>query len=120
MLADPYLNCYLGFLGIEDGYYGKYRAVDDGDVLELGGVKINVISTPGHTPGGVSYRIDGHLFVGDTVFSGGGYGRCDLPGGDIDTLEKSIIKLITREADCTVHPGHGDKSKLSDIIRHFM
>ena len=119
MLKDPYLNCYLGFLGIEEGYYGRYRTVNDGDILKLGEYSIRIISTPGHTPGGVSYKIDDHLFVGDTVFAGGGYGRCDLPGGDVDALEKSIIKLITREDECTVHPGHGDKAKLSEIIRYF-
>lgn len=120
MLADSYLNCYLGFLGIEDGYFGPYTVVGDEDKLYLGDAEIRVISTPGHTPGGVCYRVEEHIFVGDTIFSGGGYGRCDLPGGDIDTLEKSIIKIITKENDGIVHPGHGDKSKLSEIITYFM
>ena len=120
LLRDSYLNCYLGFLGVSDGYFGECRGVYDNDMLRLGSESIRVISTPGHTPGGVCYRIGDNLFVGDTIFSGGGYGRCDLPLGDIDALEKSIIKLITREADATVYPGHGQASKLSEIIRFFM
>ena len=120
MLREAYLNCYHGFLGIEDGYFGEYKTVSDNDVLELGSDTIRVISTPGHTPGGVCYRIGDKLFVGDTIFSGGGYGRCDLPLGDIDALEKSIIRLITHEADGMVYPGHGESSRLSEIIRYFM
>ncbi len=120
LLSDPHLNCYLGFLGVNDGYFGAYRTVSDNETLRLGEDIIRVISTPGHTPGGVSYRIADNIFVGDTIFSGGGYGRCDLPLGDEDVLEKSIIRLITHEADGMVYPGHGEPSKLSEIIRYFM
>ena len=119
-LSDPHLNCYLGFLGIEAGYYGKYTAVKDGDILPIGQKKIRVISTPGHTPGCVCYRIDDVLFTGDTVFEKGGYGRCDLPGGDIDTLERSLIKLLTHEQDADVYPGHGSKTTIKDIVTFFI
>ena len=118
-LSDAHINCYLGFLGIVDGYSGEYRTVDDGDRLQLSDSEIRVISTPGHTAGGVCYRIENNLFVGDTVFADGGYGRCDLPGGDITELERSIIKLITREAEATVYPGHGRKTTLTEIIYNF-
>ena len=119
-LSDPYVNCYLGFLGLNDGYFGTARCVDDGEVIPFGNMSIRVISCPGHTSGGVSYRIGNDIFVGDTVFAGGGYGRCDLPGGDIDVLEKTIIKLITIENDAMLYPGHGDKTTLRDLIIHFM
>ncbi len=119
-LADPYFNCYLGFLGLNEGYFGEARSVEDNQVLPLGGENIRVIACPGHTPGGVSYRIGDNIFVGDTVFAGGGYGRCDLPGSDIDVLEKSIIRLITKENDAVLYPGHGDKTTLQDFIKHFM
>ena len=49
--------------------------------------KVNIINTPGHTPGGVCYEIDNHIFVGDTIFKGS-VGRTDLPGGNWDNLKK--------------------------------
>ena len=119
-LADPYVNCYLGFLGLRDGYFGSARCVEDNEVLFLGNEKIIVVACPGHTLGGVSYKIGTNIFVGDTVFAGGGYGRCDLPGGDINVLEKTIIRLITKEDDAILYPGHGDKTTLKDLIIQFM
>ena len=119
-LSNSHLNCYLGFLGVDDGYYGNYTTVNDGDVITVGSYKIQVIACPGHTPGGVSYKICDKIFCGDTVFAGGGYGRCDLPGGDIDALEKSIIKLITHYEDVVFYPGHGESTRLRELIYHFM
>ena len=119
-LSNPLTNCYLGFLGVEDGYFGPATAVDDGQRFMLGNNMIRVISSPGHTAGGVSYRIDEHLFVGDTIFDGGGYGRCDLPGGDFSALERSIIRIFTHEPDGKVYPGHGSNTTLQNIIKYFM
>ncbi len=120
-LADSVFNCYLGFLGIDDGYYGIYSTVKDGETLKLGDEEIIVVSCPGHTKGGVSYKIGNCVFCGDTVFAGGGYGRCDLPGGDISVLEKTIIKLITHmPAETVFYPGHGQKTNLQDLISNFM
>ena len=119
-LSDSHLNCYLGFLGVDDGYYGEYTSVNDGDTLQVGSYSIQVISCPGHTPGGVSYKICDKIFCGDTVFAAGGYGRCDLPGGDIEKLEKSIIKLITHYGDVEFYPGHGGTTGLRELIYHFM
>lgn len=119
-LSDSFKNCYLGFLGIDDGYYGEYKTVKDGDVIRLGNDDIQVIGCPGHTPGGVSYKVGDDVFCGDTVFAGGGYGRCDLPGGDIDILEKTIIKLITGLSSQTVfYPGHGKSTTLKELVYYF-
>ena len=120
MLSDEYLNCYLGFLGVKDGYYGRYSVGVEGDTLPLGGDIIEIREYPGHTPGGLGFRVRENLFVGDTVFADGGYGRCDLPGGDEDLLEKSLIKLFTHEADCILYPGHGKSQWLHDAIKYFM
>ena len=119
-LSNAVTNCYLGFLGVNDGYYGPYTPVDDGQRLTLGGELVRVISCPGHTAGGVSYRIGEHLFVGDTLFDGGGYGRCDLPSGDFSALERSIIKIFTHEPDGKVYSGHGANTTLQNIINYFM
>lgn len=76
------------------------------DCHELAGVE--VIDTPGHTPGGVCYHFadDGLLLSGDTLFAGS-YGRTDLPGGDFDTLMKSLERLSKLPASTLVVPGHG-------------
>ena len=74
--------------------------------------KVNIINTPGHTPGGVCYEIDNHIFVGDTIFKGS-VGRTDLPGGNWDNLKKSLFQLIdTVNHEKIVHPGHGDDTTL--------
>ena len=120
-LADATKNCYLGFLGVDDGYYGETKALSDGDVLTLGDEEISVIACPGHTPGGVSFKIRDDVFCGDTVFAEGGYGRCDLPGGDIDVLEKTLIKLVTQlPNEAVFYPGHGKNTTLKELIYYFM
>jgi glyoxylase-like metal-dependent hydrolase (beta-lactamase superfamily II) len=78
----------------------------DGDVLELGTLKIEVIHTPGHTPGSACYLIGENLFSGDTLFVGAA-GRTDLIGGSLDTLIESIKKrLIVLPKQTVVWPGH--------------
>ena len=86
----------------------------DGQTLEVGQERLEVISTPGHTPGGVCFycRQEGVLFSGDTLFSGS-IGRTDLPGGDYDTLIASITeKLAGLDGDVRVLPGHGWESTI--------
>lgn len=119
-LSSPIVNCYRTFLGTEDGYYGDAQGVVDGEHLALGTEDITVVATPGHTAGGVSYLIGDSLFVGDTVFAGGGYGRCDLPGGDEAVLFSSIARLFALRDPLTVYCGHGEDTTLSEIKRNFM
>ena len=95
--------------------------VGDADKLTLGDEEITVIACPGHTPGGVSYQVGDTVFCGDTAFAGGGYGRCDLPGGDIEVLEKTLIRLITELPSETVfYPGHGPSTTLKELVYYFM
>ena len=118
-LSDPLVNCYRAFFGIDDGYFGRATGVMDGDRLRLGEVEIKVISTPGHTAGGVCYLTEGALFAGDTVFAGGGYGRCDLPGGDDATLFSSISRLCELPDEIAVYSGHGETTTITEIKRNF-
>lgn len=118
-LSSPIVNCYRYFLNSEDGYFGRSTSVHDGSVLTLGASRIKVISTPGHTAGGVCYLLDGILIVGDTVFAGGGYGRCDLPGGDEATLFSSIRRLCNLPDGMTVYTGHGEDTTTDEIKRNF-
>ena len=95
------------------------NTLSEGDKLTLGDETIKVIECPGHTPGGLAYQIGDKIFCGDTVFAKGGYGRCDLPGGDIDKLEKTLIKLITQVNDAVFYPGHGENTTLKELIYYF-
>jgi hydroxyacylglutathione hydrolase len=93
------------------GPYESYDAdetVSGGERLKLAGFEIDVLFTPGHSPGHVTYAVadEGALFSGDVLFQGS-VGRVDLPGGDWPTLAKSIAMLLERYPDeTTVYPGH--------------
>ncbi len=94
--------------GIEEGQGPPDPSdfVRDGDEVEVAGLKLKAIATPGHTPGSVSYYADGLLFSGDTLFRGS-IGRTDLPGGDFDEEMRSITnELLTLPEDTIVLPGH--------------
>lgn len=119
-LSDPSLNCYLGFLGVEDGYFGEVKTVSTGSSLMLGDCRISVIECPGHTPGGVGYIIEDSLFIGDTLFADGGYGRCDLPGGDINVLADTLGRLFACEEDYVLYPGHGKQTTLKETKKFFV
>jgi glyoxylase-like metal-dependent hydrolase (beta-lactamase superfamily II) len=79
--------------------------------LTLAGLSIEPIHTPGHTRGGVCYRIDDELFTGDTLHRGRA-GRVDLPGGSAEHLAASLHHLSTLPADIRVHPGHGETTSI--------
>lgn len=82
------------------------RTLSDGEVLRLGNTEVEVIHTPGHTPGGVCLLCEGVLLTGDTLFAGG-IGRTDLPGGSHRRLLKSIEeRLFVLPDDTVVLPGH--------------
>ena len=117
MLSDSSLNCYLGFLGIDGGYHGEYTSLTDGDIIKLGEEEISVVTTPGHTPGSVCYKASDAVFTGDTLFSNGGYGRCDLPGGDIDALWDSLFKLFSQNMLGKFYPGHGFPDSFENSIK---
>jgi len=84
------------------------HTVKGGEKLELAGFEIEVIFTPGHSPGHVTYSIpdEGAVFSGDVLFQGS-VGRVDLPGGDWPTLLESLGTLVdSLPEDTRVHPGH--------------
>lgn len=82
------------------------KILKDGETLEVGSLGIEVIHTPGHTPGSVCFLVNGNLFTGDTLFVGA-VGRTDLTGGNLDTLLESLEKrVIVLPKDTAIWPGH--------------
>lgn len=84
----------------------------EGDRLVAGAVGLEVVHTPGHSPGSISLVADGAVFSGDTLFAGS-IGRTDLPGGDTQALLDAVKdKLFRLDADLPVYPGHGPATTL--------
>lgn len=116
-LTDPELNA-SEFFGLDFSSLGADRVLSDGETILLGRESIEVIHTPGHTPGSICFDCVDEIVCGDTLFKSG-YGRYDLPGGDPRTLFNSLKSLADRRDNPMIHPGHGDSCRLSDaaIIR---
>ena len=94
------------------------RALRDGERVEFGGCGLEVIHTPGHSPGGVCLYGYGHVFAGDTLFQGS-IGRSDLPGGDGAQLIESIkTRLLTLPPETVVHSGHGPDTTIGEEADH--
>lgn len=111
VLADP--DRFQLFPGMPE-----FTAADVGEViaggesLDFEGITVDVIATPGHTPGSMSYYALDGLFCGDLIFSGS-VGRTDLPGGSFEELAASVKNLFTRYPDETViYPGHGNATTI--------
>jgi len=99
-------------------------SLEEGDVIEQAGIKLKVLHTPGHTPGGISLysKDEGIVFVGDTLFAES-VGRTDLPGGSAAQLLKSIKeKLCVLPDDTIVYPGHGPVTTIAQekANNHFL
>jgi glyoxylase-like metal-dependent hydrolase (beta-lactamase superfamily II) len=80
-------------------------AHEHGDKVAVGAIDIELLHTPGHTPGSQCFLLDGRLVAGDTLFLDG-CGRTDFPGGNIDEMFRSLQKLSKLSGDPTVFPGH--------------
>ena len=102
-----------------DNYDGELKFLKEGDKIQLGKDELEVLFTPGHSPGHVVFYDKAAKFLigGDVLFNGS-VGRTDLPGGDFATLEQSILtKLYTLPEDVIVYPGHGDSTTIGDEMK---
>ena len=113
-------NGLLKYFGLPliEGNYRQPTDIEAGVIEILPGVEVEIIETPGHTPGGISYYFPdfGILLTGDTLFRDG-IGRYDLPGGDMNALFQSISKLKEQnfpDETFVVH-GHGSDSIIKDL-----
>lgn len=113
LLRDPQLNGSAWF-GSPVSLPDPEHLLEEGGRVVLGEVHLEVLHTPGHTPGGVCFRGPGLVLAGDTLFAGS-IGRTDLPGGDYATLVRSIReKLFILPPDTVVYPGHGPETTIED------
>lgn len=102
-----------------DNYDGTPLPVAEGDSFRIGDDVLEVLFTPGHSPGSVSFYSADHRFIvsGDVLFERG-IGRTDLSGGDHAVLETTIkTKLYTLPPDVIVYPGHGDTTTIGDELK---
>ena len=94
------------------------RELSGGETLQLGKLSLQVIHTPGHSPGGICLYVDDILLVGDTLFAGS-IGRTDLPGGDHQLLISGIKeKLLPLPETTRVYPGHGPMTTIGQEKLH--
>lgn len=104
-----------GWLGIDIASPPEPDALlADADEIDVDGLKLLVMHTPGHTQGSVSFYANGVLFAGDTLFQGS-VGRTDLPGGDHDQMMGSIVdRLLSLPDDTIVLPGHQGQTTIGE------
>jgi len=113
---DPRIKDYFSSLGMDESP-PIGLIVEDGDVIAVGEEQLQVIHTPGHTPGGICLYNPPHCFTGDTLFVGA-VGRTDFPGGSMEQMSKAIrTRLLTLPEDTFVWPGHGYGGLQSTIGR---
>ena len=116
---------FAGVFGIDPADPALAGAFDatyaEGDVIEAGRLRFTVLATPGHTADSLGYAIDGHVFVGDTVFAPDvGTARCDFPGGSVEALYASIGRFHAMDEATVLHlchdyppPGRGPRSSVT-------
>lgn len=91
--------------------FGNVTPYQEGDKVTVAGVELEVLDTPGHTPGSVTLRTEDALFTGDTLFAGS-MGRTDFEGGNEEQMMASLRRLAELERDYQVLPGHEGQSTL--------
>jgi hydroxyacylglutathione hydrolase len=115
MLVNPEKNLSF-FVGRPVSSPVADRLLSDGDVLEAGTMSLEVIHTPGHSPGSICLLDDEHIFTGDLLFAGG-IGRYDFPGSSYEVLMDSLQKVMTLDDDLIVYPGHGPATDIGSERR---
>lgn len=103
------LSVYIGFGFTQPSADIKLKG---NEKFQIGGLTLEILHTPGHTPGGICIKVNNMVFTGDTLFAGS-IGRTDFPGGSYDELISSIKeKLMPLGDDMSVLPGHGEPSTI--------
>ena len=113
------INDFTRLFGVPDSVPPTYeKFVKDGDIIEVGDLKIKVIQTAGHTEGGVCYLVDENLFSGDTLFRQS-VGRTDLYGGSFEKICHSVKDVLFKlDENTKVFPGHGPMTTIAYEKKH--
>lgn len=92
-----------------------------GKIIKIGKLKLQVLATPGHTPGSVSFwsKKEKIIFGGDLLFAQGTYGRTDLFGGDYQKLQQSIKKVLCLPLETIIYPGHGERTRVEEERKYY-
>lgn len=93
-------------------------SLHDGDTLTFGDIKLEILHTPGHTPGSLCFKADGYLIAGDTVFPGGP-GKTGSPKSLKQIIESITGKIYVLPDDTTIYPGHGDPTTVKQSKEEF-
>lgn len=117
MIEDPRLNLSAVY-NQEIALRKPDAALTEGSIIETAGLKLEVLHTPGHTPGSICFLCGDLLFSGDTLFHCG-YGRTDLPGGNDYQLQNSLYRLLRMDPGYTVLPGHGEETQIGRELRYY-
>ncbi len=117
-LTDASKNLSI-YVGPKFSVKAADRLLQDGDIIQVGGLEVEVIHTPGHTRGGITLKCGNDLLItGDTLFAGS-VGRSDFPGGSHSQLIASIKnKLLNFPDETVVYPGHGPASTIEEEKKH--
>ena len=115
MLVNPQENLSF-FIGSPVSAPAPDRILADGDILEAGTLHLEVMHTPGHSPGSICLLSNECIFTGDLLFSGG-IGRYDFPGSSYTTLMNSLQKVMELDDKLVVYPGHGPTTTIGDERR---
>lgn len=116
MLKDPMLNL-SAHVGMDISLKPDI-VLNGGELIAVGEIAINVVHTPGHTPGSVCYVCDGVMFSGDTIFAQS-IGRTDFVGGDSKKIKDSIEMMIKLYPDVTLYPGHGESAMMREFVKNW-
>lgn len=112
-LSDPNKNL-LSLMGDKLVNPAADKLLQHGDKVHVGELELDIIHTPGHTPGGISIKVGNVLFTGDTLFAGS-IGRTDFPGGSLTQLLASVKeRLFCLGDDVVFYPGHGPSSTIGE------
>jgi hydroxyacylglutathione hydrolase len=104
-LTDAWHNGSKLF-GLNKTFKPADNTLKDGDIINVGNLKAEIIHTPGHTPGGICIKVNDIIFTGDTLFRMS-VGRTDLGNGDQEDLMNSLNRLMELDDEIIVYPGHG-------------
>lgn len=116
MLHDDLLSLARDFASRQQEPLTPDRLLYDGDTIDFAG-GIQVLETPGHTPGGVCFLWQNILFTGDTLFCRT-VGRTDFPGGSMDDLIRSVDRLQSLPGDYILYPGHNRSTTMNEERKH--